>query len=104
MPSNLRILGPVAFIKATWYVWRDRQTPTWAKVLFGLLSLGYLVSPIDLIPDVFLGAGQLDDLAVITALAWFATKFAPRLVQQRAKDKATGSPMRKVVENERLRA
>lgn len=104
MPAPLRILGPVAFVKATWYVWRDKQTPTWAKALFGLLSLGYLVSPIDLIPDMFLGAGQLDDLAVITALAWFATKFAPRFVQQRAKERATSGNGRKIVENERLRA
>jgi uncharacterized membrane protein YkvA (DUF1232 family) len=101
MPSPLKTLGPIAFIKATWFVWRDKQTPLWSKLLFGALALGYLVLPIDLIPDFALGLGQLDDIAIITVLAWFATKFAPRFVQQRAKDRATQG--RKVVKNERLK-
>jgi uncharacterized membrane protein YkvA (DUF1232 family) len=35
------------------------------KVVLPILAVIYLISPIDLIPDVLLGAGQLDDLTVI---------------------------------------
>lgn len=32
-----------------------------------LLTLGYLVWPVDIIPDVFLGVGQVDDLTILIA-------------------------------------
>jgi len=47
-----------------YYCLRDSETPAWAKsVIIG--ALGYLVFPMDLIPDVILGAGFTDDLGVI---------------------------------------
>ena len=43
---------------------RDAETPTWAKsVIVG--ALGYLILPLDLIPDVILGVGYTDDLSVL---------------------------------------
>ena len=45
---------------------QDARTSKWAKtVIMG--ALGYLVLPVDLIPDVLPGVGQLDDLAVLAA-------------------------------------
>jgi len=32
-----------------------------------MLTLGYLVWPVDIIPDVFLGVGQVDDLTILIA-------------------------------------
>lgn len=51
------------------YCLRDRDTPTWAKgVIVG--ALGYLILPVDLIPDVIPGAGYGDDWgAIVAALA-----------------------------------
>jgi len=42
----------------------DSETPAWAKsVIIG--ALGYLIFPMDLIPDAILGAGFTDDWGVI---------------------------------------
>lgn len=52
---------------------RDPETPAWAKsVIIG--ALGYLVFPLDFIPDAILGAGFTDDWSVILgAVATVAT-------------------------------
>ena len=43
---------------------RDSETPAWAKsVIIG--ALGYLIFPMDFIPDAILGAGFTDDWGVI---------------------------------------
>jgi uncharacterized membrane protein YkvA (DUF1232 family) len=51
------------------YCLQDRDTPKWAKgVIVG--ALGYLILPIDAIPDLIPGAGYSDDWgAIIAALA-----------------------------------
>lgn len=47
-----------------YYCMRDGDTPAWAKsVIVG--ALGYLVFPMDFIPDAILGAGFTDDWSVI---------------------------------------
>lgn len=55
------------------YCLNDPETPAWAKsVIIG--SLGYLIFPVDLIPDAILGAGFTDDWSVILgAVATVAT-------------------------------
>ena len=43
---------------------RDAETPAWAKsVIIG--ALGYLILPLDLVPDAILGVGYTDDLGVL---------------------------------------
>lgn len=43
---------------------RDAATPTWAKsVIIG--ALGYLIFPLDFIPDALIGVGYTDDWGVI---------------------------------------
>lgn len=51
----------------------DSETPAWAKsVILG--ALGYLIFPLDFIPDALLGAGFTDDWSVILgAVATVAT-------------------------------
>lgn len=51
------------------YCLKDKDTPTWAKgVIVG--ALGYLIMPMDLIPDIIPGAGYGDDWgAIVAALA-----------------------------------
>jgi uncharacterized membrane protein YkvA (DUF1232 family) len=51
----------------------DSETPAWAKsVIIG--ALGYLIFPLDFIPDAILGAGFTDDWSVILgAVATVAT-------------------------------
>lgn len=47
-----------------YYCMRDSETPAWAKsVILG--SLGYLIFPMDFIPDAIPGVGFTDDWSVI---------------------------------------
>jgi uncharacterized membrane protein YkvA (DUF1232 family) len=50
--------------RLAWRLFWDRRVPLWTK-LIPPLALGYIVVPVDLIPDLALGLGQLDDLAVL---------------------------------------
>lgn len=53
-------------VVAAYYCAMDKQTPLRAKgVLFA--ALGYFILPADTIPDVILGLGFTDDIAVLTA-------------------------------------
>ncbi|RLC89810.1 MAG: hypothetical protein DRI77_15350 [Chloroflexi bacterium] len=47
-----------------WLLFRDNRVSAWTK-LIPPAALAYLISPIDIIPDVALGLGQLDDIAVL---------------------------------------
>lgn len=44
----------------------DPRVPFYLKII-PFLGLIYVISPIDLIPDILIGIGQLDDLGVILA-------------------------------------
>ena len=50
------------------YAMVDKNTPRRAKLVI-LGALGYLVLPVDLIPD-FIPGGHVDDLGVIVAAIW----------------------------------
>lgn len=47
-----------------WRLLLDPRVPAITKVI-PFVTVAYLVSPVDLIPDLALGLGQLDDLAVL---------------------------------------
>ncbi len=48
----------------TWRMLRDPRVPLWAKIIPVAAAI-YVLSPLDLIPDVLIGLGQLDDLGVL---------------------------------------
>jgi uncharacterized membrane protein YkvA (DUF1232 family) len=50
--------------RLAWRLFWDRRVPLWTK-LVPPAALAYILFPVDLIPDVALGLGQLDDLAVL---------------------------------------
>jgi uncharacterized membrane protein YkvA (DUF1232 family) len=60
-----------------WHVIRHPETPAKAK-LVAMLAVLYVISPIDLIPDVIPVIGWLDDVGVVTLLLSIAYKFLPR--------------------------
>lgn len=61
-------IGAVAqFINTLRLVWRlmqDGRVPTFPKLIIPAAII-YAISPIDLIPDLILGLGQVDDIAVL---------------------------------------
>lgn len=55
---------------------RDPRVPWYAKAL-AICVLGYLVSPIDLIPDFIPVLGHLDDLLIVPAGLWIVIRLIP---------------------------
>lgn len=62
-------------------LFQDGRVSPWLKRLVPLGALAYFLMPFDLIPDMLVGPGQLDDLGVIAVCAFVLTrllvKFAP---------------------------
>ncbi|MBC7235135.1 MAG: DUF1232 domain-containing protein [Chloroflexi bacterium] len=51
-------------LRAAWRLLWDRRVPLLFKAV-PFLSLAYVLMPADLLPDLVLGLGQLDDLAIL---------------------------------------
>lgn len=74
-------------ILALYLAWGDSRTPWYAKALAALV-LGYVLSPIDLIPDFIPVLGLIDDIILIPAGLWLLCKIIPEDVMADAKDRA----------------
>jgi uncharacterized membrane protein YkvA (DUF1232 family) len=68
--------------KLTLRLVRDPRVPLYAKAVLGL-TLIYVLSPLDFVPDWIPLLGQLDDAAILTAgIALFIRLCPPELVEQ----------------------
>jgi uncharacterized membrane protein YkvA (DUF1232 family) len=56
---------------------RDERVPTWTKFI-PPAALLYVLFPVDIIPDMVAGLGQLDDLAVMLIGVKLFIELAPR--------------------------
>jgi uncharacterized membrane protein YkvA (DUF1232 family) len=59
-----------------------RKDVTLKSKLLLLAGLIYLISPVDLLPDVLLGLGWLDDLVIVPFLGWLSYRSLPCDVQR----------------------
>ena len=63
---------------------RDPRVPIWTKLAVPTAVAAYVISPVDLIPDMLVGIGQVDDftllLLAIPAVSWFLRRFAPEVI------------------------
>ncbi len=66
-------------LRLAWALLRDPRVPVWPK-LIPAAALAYLLLPLDVIPDVVVGLGQLDDLAVLMLGLRTFFDFAPPAV------------------------
>lgn len=65
------------------YAFKRQETPAWAKnIIIGLL--GYLVSPIDMIPDITPLVGYTDDMSILS----FGLVMIAGFINQDIRDKA----------------
>ncbi len=58
-------------------VLKDKRTPRIAKIALGL-AIGYLLLPLDVIPDWIPILGQMDDLVIVPCLVLIALRFIPK--------------------------
>jgi len=66
---------------------RDPRIPFKSKILIAI-AVGYLLSPIDIIPDFIPVIGQLDDLLIVPVLVGWAIKSIPSKILDEYKEKA----------------
>ena len=59
------------------------------KLLLCILGLLYIISPYDLFPDFFIGAGWIDDLAVLLLMVWYLYVYS-KGKEGRQREKAYG--------------
>ena len=71
--------------------YKDKRTPTSAKILIGI-TVGYLLSPIDLIPDFIPIFGSLDDLIIVPALIALTIKLIPPIVLNDVREQLKNNP------------
>lgn len=75
-------------IPAVFLALKDKDTPVLAKLAAGI-TLGYALSPIDLIPDFIPVLGYLDDVILLPAMIVLTVKLIPREVWQRSCTRST---------------
>lgn len=72
--------------------YKDKRTPLAAKILIGI-TVGYLLSPIDLIPDFIPVLGLLDDLIIVPILITLSINLIPETILDEAREKAVLNPV-----------
>ena len=83
-----RLAGRVPFVldlAAAWYCAMDRTTPVHVKaILMG--ALAYFVVPADIVPDMLIGFGLVDDATVLATAVSSVTGHVKPLHFEKAKD------------------
>ena len=65
-------------VRLAWRLLRDERVSALKYLLPAMLAL-YVVSPVDMIPDLFLGVGQVDDVGAIIVAAMVLIRLLPRV-------------------------
>ena len=76
-------------IPALFIAMKKPETPLAAKVVAGI-TVGYALSPIDIIPDFIPVIGYLDDVIILPLLVILAVKLMPAEVMTACRAEATG--------------
>ncbi len=74
-------------VPAVFLALKDKDTPVIAKIAAGI-TVGYALSPIDLIPDFIPVLGYLDDLILLPALAALTVKLIPEDIMRECREKS----------------
>jgi uncharacterized membrane protein YkvA (DUF1232 family) len=74
-------------ISALFLALKRKDTPIPAKIVAGL-TVGYALSPIDLIPDFIPILGYLDDIIILPLLIALSIKLIPKRIMEECEDQA----------------
>ncbi len=77
-------------VRLTWRLLRDPRVVWWAKII-PFAGIAYVLSPLDLIPDLLIGLGQLDDLGVILGGMRLMEAVVPEYIVQEHRQAITRS-------------
>ena len=80
--KELKVMIPALFIAM-----KRKDTPILAKI-FAALTVGYALSPIDIIPDFIPVLGYLDDLIILPVLAALTIRLIPDDIMEACKAEA----------------
>ncbi|KAI7837408.1 hypothetical protein COHA_008775 [Chlorella ohadii] len=80
-------------VKALNYAVQDPRVGFLPRLL-ALLTIAYLLSPLDLLPDIIPVIGLLDDLIIVPALLMLAVLLIPNDVMADARERAEREPLR----------
>jgi uncharacterized membrane protein YkvA (DUF1232 family) len=72
---------------ALYLVYKRKDTPFLAKLVI-LITIGYALSPIDLIPDFIPVLGYLDDLIILPLLIYLSLKLIPGKIMEECREQA----------------
>lgn len=76
-------------IPAVFLSLKSKDTPLLAKILAGI-TIGYALSPIDLIPDFIPVLGYLDDIIILPVLIALTIQLIPKDALERFRKEAEG--------------
>lgn len=74
-------------IPAVFLALKHKNTPWYAKIL-AAVTVGYALSPVDLIPDFIPVLGYLDDVILLPAMVWLVVKLIPKDVFAECREKS----------------
>ena len=77
--------------RIAWRLMWDSRVPFSAK-LVPILTILYILSPIDIVPDVLVGLGQLDDLAILLMGTQLFIAVSPKDIVERIRAEIEGRP------------
>ncbi len=66
---------------------KHQETPWYAK-MFAFITVGYALSPIDLIPDFIPVIGLLDDIIILPVLVGITIRLVPKEIWQETEEQA----------------
>ncbi len=78
-PSDRSPAGILRTVRLIIRLMGDARVSPWLKLIVPATLL-YLVFPLDFLPDILVGPGQLDDLGVILLGLWLFLELAPKSV------------------------
>ena len=79
-------------IRLTWALLKDPRVPIWAKAI-PVIGIIYVLSPLDFIPDVLIGIGQLDDLAIVIGGMRLFASVIPEYIVEEHRAEIAGKPL-----------
>jgi uncharacterized membrane protein YkvA (DUF1232 family) len=74
-------------ISALYLAYKRKDVPKSAKILIAI-TVGYALSPVDLIPDFIPILGYLDDLCIVPLLVFISIKLIPEKIMEECREQA----------------